>query len=111
VQRVEQRVVEPGEAGSRLAHPRQVDRVRAWIAQHPHARDQLEQGRDGEAGAEQVVAAEAVGDHEDSVPPELFHSTRRCIQPGRTACPLPPPAPRSSALSAAPARPRRSSRR
>ena len=63
VQRVEQRVVEPGQAGARLAHPRQVHGVRAGVAQHAHAGHELEQRRDREAGAQEVLAAEAVGDH------------------------------------------------
>jgi hypothetical protein len=65
--RLEQREVEPAQPLARDLDPRRVHRVPRRVAQHVQARRDLEQRRDREPHAPEVLRAESILDHADAV--------------------------------------------
>ena len=92
---LEQGEVEPGEPLARGGDPRRVHRVARRVAQHVQARRDLEQRRDREAHAAEVLGAEAVRDHRRRSYPRIRGEPNRFARAGtrpqaRAPWPSPP---------------------
>ncbi len=82
-EQVEQLEVEALQAPARRARPWQVQRVRGRVAQDVGAPRQVEERRDREAGANQVLVAEAEADHGPILPQPSAESESSRARRGR----------------------------